>query len=177
VIDQATSEMLLRVAVYALPATAILILLVAWLNSRRWRAGAKPSDRNEFVAARPVASVRDMRKRIEAALAAADNMALAGLYLDLARSYEKLGDGAARMEALRSAAGYGSLHGPHASHAAARLQLAEAAYDEGDLTGACEQWQMARSAFFEDGQVDEHERVDRRMRDNGCPTDWVLTDF
>jgi hypothetical protein len=81
------------------------------------------------------------------------------------------------MTALRSAAGYASLHGPLGCHAAARLQLAEAAYSAGDLTSACEQWQMARGAFLEDGQMDEHARIDRRMRDNGCPTDWVLTDF
>ena len=81
------------------------------------------------------------------------------------------------MEALRAAAGCGALHGPRSAHAEARLQLGEAAYATGDLASACEQWQLARTAFLADGQKEQHARVEKRMRDNGCPTDWVLTDF
>ena len=47
----------------------------------------------------------------------------------------------------------------------------------GDLTSACEQWQIARTAYLESGDTDQHARIEKRMRDNGCPTDWVLTDF
>ncbi len=122
-------------------------------------------------------TVDEIGKRIDRAVAAGDRLALSGLYLALARAHHRGGDGAARMQALRSAAGYGALHGPRAAHAAARLELAEVAYDAGDLTSACEQWQLARSAFLEDGATAEHAAVDKRMRDNGCPTDWVLTDF
>jgi hypothetical protein len=81
------------------------------------------------------------------------------------------------MSALRSAAGYGSLHGPPSAHGAARLALGEAAHLAGDLTSACEQWQMARTAFLEGGDTEQHDRIEKRMRENGCPTDWVLTDF
>jgi len=57
------------------------------------------------------------------------------------------------------------------------LELAEAAYLAGDLTTACEQWQLARTAYLEDGQMERHASIEKRMRANGCPTDWVLTDF
>jgi hypothetical protein len=57
------------------------------------------------------------------------------------------------------------------------MQLAEAAYISGDLTSACEHWHLARGAYLASGQIEEHARVEKRMRDNGCPTDWVLTDF
>lgn len=106
-----------------------------------------------------------------------DSARFAAIYLDMADAHLELGDVAARMQALRSAAGIAAQHGPRADHARARLALAEAAFEAHDLTGACEQWQMARSALFEDGQKAAYDRVDRRMRDNGCPTDWVLTDF
>ena len=120
---------------------------------------------------------RDIATRIEVAQAAGNMQPLAGLYLELAFCHAELGDEASRMTALRSAAAYGSKHGPHASHAAARFELAEAAYRLGDLTTACEQWQLARTAYLEDGQMERHASIEKRMRANGCPTDWVLTDF
>jgi tetratricopeptide (TPR) repeat protein len=114
---------------------------------------------------------------IENAIADGETTTLSGLYFKLAAAYGAEGDLRARMEALRSAAGNGALYGPHAAHAAARLALGEAAQAAGDLTSACEQWQLARTAFLEGGDTDQHARVEKQMRENGCPTDWVLTDF
>jgi tetratricopeptide (TPR) repeat protein len=185
--DQTLVHTLLGEMVFAIPiavlATLIILLLRRWAAKRAARrkstiAYVQGDGRlSEGIPDNAGDNVPMLAKRIETAIAANDNTALADLYLALARGHEKLGNAEARMAALRSAAGCGSLHGPQASHAAARLQLAEAAYDAGDLTTACEQWQLARGAFLSDGQIDEHERVEKRMRDNGCPTDWVLTDF
>ena len=47
----------------------------------------------------------------------------------------------------------------------------------GDLTTACEHWQIARALFHELKQGRDHAAVETRMLRNGCPTDWVLTDF
>ncbi len=102
---------------------------------------------------------------------------IAPIYLMIAAAHDQLGNGAGRMTALRSAAGLAAKYGPLSAHAQARLALAEVAYQAGDLTGACEQWQLARSALLEDGQTLEHARIDKRMRDHQCPTDWILTDF
>lgn len=102
---------------------------------------------------------------------------IAPIYLMIAAAHDQSGNGAGRMTALRSAAGLAAKYGPLGAHAEARLALAEVAYQAGDLTGACEQWQLARSALLEDGQTSEHARIDKRMRDHQCPTDWVLTDF
>ncbi|HEY8194434.1 MAG TPA: hypothetical protein VIF13_05250 [Hyphomicrobium sp.] len=185
--DQTLLHTLLGEAIFAIPIAVLATLMILLL--RRWAGKRSSRDRNTIAYVhgdgRSAASIPDhhdedvptIAKRIERAISANDNTALADLYLALARGHEKLGRAEARMAALRSAAGCGALHGPQASHAAARLQLAEAAYDAGDLTTACEQWQLARGAFLSDGQLDEHERVEKRMRDNGCPTDWVLTDF
>ncbi len=103
--------------------------------------------------------------------------ALAPHYLELALLHRARGDEPAALAALRLAAGLAAQHGPRTAHAEARLELAEAAFNGGDLTGACEQWQMARTALHEEGDKAAHARVEKRMRDNGCPTDWVLTDF
>ena len=87
------------------------------------------------------------------------------------------GEETAALNALRSAAGEAARHGPARVHAEARIELAEAAVRAGDPTSACEHWQMARMAFLEAGEKADGEKVDLRMRANGCPTDWVLTDF
>ena len=109
------------------------------------------------------------------ALGLKDTLAL--LYLQLASAYQAGGNTEGMLSALRSAAGTAAQHGPKAAHAEARVQLAEAAYLSGDLTSACEHWQLARGAFQDDGQKDAHAKIEKRMRDHGCPTDWVLTDF
>ena len=62
-------------------------------------------------------------------------------------------------------------------HALSRLELADAALNAGDPITACEHWQMARMAFLDAGMKADGDRIDHRMRANGCPTDWVLTDF
>ena len=147
------------------------------------RQAAAPGSSNE-----PKSTVNDdttsyadereaLQAQIDQVMKVQPNNTLAPLFLEMARHHKAAGDEAAYLAALRSAAGLGAQHGPRAAHAEARLQLAEAAHKAGDLTGACEQWQMARDALYDDGQKEAHARVEQRMRDNGCPTDWVLTDF
>lgn len=121
--------------------------------------------------------IEGLQSKLNEAMKVQSNASLAPLFLDMARHHKAAGDDKSYLAALRSAAGLGAQHGPRAAHAEARLQLAEAAFDAGDLIGACEQWQMARNALQDDGQKDAHARVEQRMRENGCPTDWVLTDF
>lgn len=125
----------------------------------------------------PASTAESVEAQIAAAMSAEQKTALAPLFLQLAVAHRAAGDANACLIALRSAAGYGALHGPVGAHAIARMELGEIALTAGDPIGACEQWQIARLAFHDDGQKDAFNRVDKRMRDNGCPTDWVLTDF
>lgn len=62
-------------------------------------------------------------------------------------------------------------------HAAARLELAEIARIDGDLTTACEHWQIARGLYHDTKLLAERDEISERMRDHRCPTDWVLTNF
>jgi hypothetical protein len=63
------------------------------------------------------------------------------------------------------------------THAEARIELAELARADGDLTSACEHWQMAKLMFHETGRRADQDRMADVMRQNRCPTDWVLTGF
>lgn len=65
----------------------------------------------------------------------------------------------------------------HDTHASARLELGDLMQADGDLTSACEHWQIARQIYWDDNAKEELNEVDRRMVANGCPTDWVLNDF
>lgn len=188
----ATYHALLELIILAIPAAVVLSVVYLWWASRRYRRGALPpqpgSTFEPFHAASPLSpdtiaplplfeTPEAIAAKIDHATTHGQKMLLACLYLDLAAAYDRAGDQNARMEALRSAAGNGALHGPHSAHAAARLALGEAAHEAGDLTGACEQWQLARTACLEGGDTAQHAIIEKRMRDNGCPTDWVLTDF
>ena len=62
-------------------------------------------------------------------------------------------------------------------HAEARMELAELAAAHGDMTTACEHWQLARMLFQEAGLRTESDRASEYMRRQRCPTDWFLTGF
>jgi hypothetical protein len=179
VTGQAIFEMLPREAIYAIPVAIIATLAVLLVRRVMLKRAMNSSTSVAKAYSTPVVeeNVETIAHRIDAAQAAGDNAALADLYLALADAYKKRGDEKARMTALTSAAGCGALHGPHASHGSARMQLADLAYGAGDLTSACEHWHLARGAFQAGGQTEEHARVEKLMRDHGCPTDWVLTGF
>lgn len=143
-------------------------------------AGAAPLNVNQppaAAAAGVAPSPSSIVDKITAAEASNRTAELAPLYLELARAYEALGRADEALKALRSCAGVGAMHGPPLVHAQSRVELAEAAFKAGDLTGACEQWQIAKATFHDHGQQEAHALVDKRMRDTGCPTDWVLTEF
>jgi hypothetical protein len=171
--------MLPRELIFAIPVAVVLTLVfllvrgIAITRAARRRGSVKQA----YSAAVLDEDAMTIGRRIDAAKAADNKAVLADLYLAQARAYQKLGHEKARMAALTSAAACASLYGPEASHASARMQLAEAAYSAGDLTSACEHWHLARGAFQASGQTEEHARVEKLMRDHGCPTDWVLTEF
>lgn len=160
-----------RLAAGAAPSVAKVNLTMSMLDAApaKSRPSAPPVD--------PKTRLADAKRRIAAANEKIDGPKLPAVYLDLADALKSLGDEPARMTALRSAAGLAAKHGVRKEHAQARLELAEAAVAAGDLISACEQWQLARSALLENGETDGAARVDQRMRETGCPTDWVLTDF
>jgi hypothetical protein len=102
---------------------------------------------------------------------------LPGLYLSLAKCHIEDGETADAEELLRkSIRGAADAKLPD-THAKARLVLGDIALEAGDLTTACEHWQIARALFHELKQSRDHEAAESRMLRNGCPTDWVLTDF
>ncbi len=97
----------------------------------------------------------------------------------LARAHEHLAAGAHEEAAdqLRACAQLASKLKEVAIEAVARLELGDLARSHGDMTTACEHWQLARSLYAELKRVDEVTAAVKRMEKAGCPTDWVLTKF
>lgn len=203
--DVASYELVLRYSILALPVLGLLVLLFL-LHSRvqqrheardqdspnaKERAGNGPHSITSAPPLAPGASTGatsglklyggETVEQLEDRLAGAEQMgqpiALAMIYLALGRARMANGELPAGLDALRSAAGLAAMHKHAALHAECRLDLAEAAYEAGDPITACEHWQMARMAFLEADMRSEGDKIDRRMKANGCPTDWVLTDF
>jgi tetratricopeptide (TPR) repeat protein len=115
--------------------------------------------------------------RIAAAETGRADAELAHLYIRHAASLINSGrreEGASR---LRDAIRVAALNGFAAPHALARLELGDLYLGNGDPITACEQWQIARNLFHDLSRPDDRDAVDKRMLGNGCPTDWVLTDF
>jgi hypothetical protein len=97
----------------------------------------------------------------------------------LARAQELLATGATEEGAsqLRLCVRLASRFQQPLIEAAARLELGDLARASGDLTTACEHWQIARTLFADAARHADADVMEMRMERAGCPTDWVLTQF
>lgn len=98
-------------------------------------------------------------------------------FLTEALSLRESGDDDAAADRLREAIMLAANIRNDRLHARARLELGDIAESQGDLTTACEHWQLARSLFEGERCTGDAGACETRMARNGCPTDWVLTDF
>lgn len=170
--------LLAGVVVAALLAT-LVALLIRNLRRRR-RVPAEAAAVAEEPAAPAKAAAIDGAALLAAvAEAEAEGAArrLPGLYLSLAQWRIDSGDVAPAGDLLRKSIRGASTAGLKDTHAKARVALGDLAQAAGDPVTACEHWQIARQLFHELGQRGDFDAVDARMLRNGCPTDWVLTDF
>lgn len=129
------------------------------------------------IAPPPPRPVRVIQDEIDTVRAGGNEQELAALYLELGQSAQFVEDHSAAGNYLREAVILATTHGLKDVHATARLELGGLAKAAGDLTTACEHWQIARGLFHELGAKSDMKQTDDRMLRNGCPTDWVLTDF
>ena len=172
----------LAVALAGLAALVLLVLL--FVSARRRSARKQQPVARPMTAAAPAAPTLKAKVAPAALLAAiheAEAMGqrdrLPGLYLSLAQCRFEAGDSSEAEELLRKCILGAGAARHKATHAKARLALGDLAHASGDPTTACEHWQIARALFHELRQVEDHSEAEQRMLRNGCPTDWVLTDF
>ncbi|MGQ0672156.1 MAG: hypothetical protein ACT4N2_04655 [Hyphomicrobium sp.] len=144
-------------------------------------APATPAAAATAVAALPSKPTREpianVAERIAAAEARGVESELADLYLAQGRERHAGGESTEAAELFRRSIRLAAKHGQKQVHAAARLELGDLVGQQGDLTTACEHWQIARGLFYDLKLAGSLGETERRMRQNGCPTDWVLNDF
>jgi hypothetical protein len=174
----------------AIAVPAFLLVLVVVIVRLRRQAPARNAEMLRAIPAVPAhpsdSAVRperivepapDWPSLIEKAEAEGDHAALAGLRLGFARAEIALGRNEPAAEQLRSSIRAAAKSRNASVQAEARLELAELARAAGDLTTACEHWQIARGLFHVLKQQESLGETERLMRQHGCPTDWVLNDF
>jgi hypothetical protein len=161
---------------------ALLITLVALVirNLRRRRKDpqqAQVAAAVGLVTARPIVGEESLLAAIAEAEAERNSGRLAGLYLSLAQLRIDASDTRAAGDLLRKSIQTAAGAGLNEAHAKSRVMLGDLAQSTGDPVTACEHWQIARKLFHDIGRRADYNEVDARMLRNGCPTDWVLTDF
>jgi len=159
---------------------AVVALLVILAAQRRRRK--KPPGEPKRQPRSPIDAIADLdtpavERAIREAKTRGQQDQLPSLYYVLAHRTIETGETAKAQELLRMSIRSAETAGQGQVHAQARVTLGDLAHTEGDLTTACEHWQIARAIFVELKQHVDHEAVEARMLRNGCPTDWVLTDF
>jgi tetratricopeptide (TPR) repeat protein len=162
----------------------VTILFFLLLHRRRWRRSAALLRAESAAPCRPRAATPAVKLDGAALLVAVqeaesrgEGARLPGLYLSLAQCRIEAGKTGDAEELLRKSIRGAARAELKDTHARARLALGDLAHRSGDLTTACEHWQIARALFHELKQTRDHEAAESRMLRNGCPTDWVLTDF
>ncbi|KWT64976.1 hypothetical protein APY04_3064 [Hyphomicrobium sulfonivorans] len=125
----------------------------------------------------PEADRPSLLKAIDIATAMGANERLPELNLSLAEWHLANGSPEKAEELLRACVRGATEFGLKEPHARARVILGDFAQANGDPSTACEHWQIARILFHEIGDKPAYDDVDIRMQRNGCPSDWVLTDF
>lgn len=124
-----------------------------------------------------VAAPEDFAAAIARLEKGGDQGELAHLYIRQAGAYAGQGNLDQAGSRLRDAIRVAALNGLATPHALARVELGDLYFSNGDPITACEQWQIARNLFHDLARPKDRDDVDKRMLSNGCPTDWVLTDF
>lgn len=123
------------------------------------------------------AATSDLERRLAEAEQRFDDIAVARLSLEIAAELTAAGAAGRVVQThLRRAIILASRLGDEVTQARARLELGDALAEEDDMTSACEHWQIARQ-LFESHDAEALKIAEQRMKDNGCPTDWVLNDF
>lgn len=144
---------------------------------RRSVPDARVSDVSELARDTEKTDLDSIKAEIADALAAKDQAALGQLYLTQGVLLKRDGQSLVAGDVLRKSVMIAMQLKDARLHALGRLELGDVVAEAGDLTTACEHWQMAKRMFLEVRHRSDSEAADERMLEHGCPTEWVLTEF
>jgi len=173
---QADSAWIL-VCAAVLAVAGLLFILAPWRHRRKASYAEPQHVRRSLIDVATGLDTPAIERAIREAKALGQQEKLPSLYYALAHRTIETGESSNAQELLRMSIRGAATADQEEVHARARVALGDLAHADGDLTTACEHWQIARAIFVELKQDGDHQAVESRMLRNGCPTDWVLTDF
>ncbi len=121
--------------------------------------------------------IESIEAEIRDALRAKDQAALGELYLRHGAALRVKGETRRAGDVVRKSVMIAMQLKDARLHALGRIELGDIASELGDLTTACEHWQMAKRMFLDIKHRSDTDAADKRMLSHGCPTEWVLNDF
>lgn len=150
-------------------------------SQKTWERRAQPdanvSDVDELARDTAQTDLEAVKASIADALKAKDQSALGQLYLTQGVLLKQAGEMHPAADILRKSVMIAMQMKDARLHAMGRLELGDIVAELGDLTTACEHWQLAKRMFLEVRHRADSDAADERMLKHGCPTEWVLTEF
>lgn len=144
---------------------------------RRANGVVPDSDVADFASELATTDLPAIEAEIADALAVRDQQALGILYLRHGVLLKRQGEVVVAGDVIRKSVGIAMQRSDARLHALGRLELGDIAAARGDLTTACEHWQLAKKMFLDVRQRRDSDVADGRMVKHGCPSEWVLTEF
>lgn len=121
--------------------------------------------------------VSALRRTINRSKSRGDTQAMLEATLKLSRLLLDQGQPKEASGLLRDAATLAAKSKFESEHAEVRVELANLAKADGDMTSACEHWQIALQLYHDLNRKEDRDKIANCMKECGCPTGWFLNSF
>ncbi|MFM7085215.1 MAG: hypothetical protein ACKOW3_09500 [Hyphomicrobium sp.] len=118
-----------------------------------------------------------LRRSIVRLKAKGDTQAMLEATMKLSRLLLDQGEHKEANVLLRDAASVAAKSKFEAEHAEVRIELANLAKADGDMTSACEHWQIALQLYHDLNRKEDRDQIAQCMKECGCPSGWFLNSF
>ena len=118
-----------------------------------------------------------LRRSLQRSIAKGETKAMLTASMKLSRLLLDRGERKEADGLLREATSVASKSQFLEEHAEVRVELANLAKQDGDMTSACEHWQIALQLYHDLNRKEDRDEIAKCMKDCGCPTAWFLNSF